>query len=278
MYKKSLIAIAVILASVVVQAAISEINVDLKLDASSYVVGERVRVVVDVANSSPDVISVGERDSTDRLVLEVFQKSDGAQLDRATDRRFTAPFRLEHNQGQRLEAFLADNYGLTHLGSYTVRAVLIHRRTRYEGPIHSFDIVPGITLTGAMQLFKSNPKQQREFEIAKWSRAGKEHVFLKSRDVEPRERRWPTFDLGPYMKINPPIVAVQTNGEVFVIHRLDPQRFLRSEFWSLPDGMYARGKIVIRDPETAGQERVQEVFNNGKPVAPKDDSWWKFWK
>ena len=278
MYKKSLIAIAVILASVVAQAAISEIRVDLKLDASSYVVGERIRAVVDIANSSPDVISVGNSNSTDRLILEVFRKSDGSQLDRATNRRFTAPFVIGHNQGQKLETFLADNYGLAHLGAYTVRAVLIHRRMRYEGPIHAFDIVPGITLTGALQLFKSRPDQQREFEIAKWSRDGKEHVFLKSRDVAPRERRWPTFDLGPYMKISPPVVAVQTNGEVLVIHRLDPQKFSRSEFWSLPDGVYARGSIMIRDPETAGQERVQEVFNNGKPVAPKDDPWWKFWK
>ena len=36
-----------------------EISVDLKLDNIDYVAGERIRAVVDVANSSPESISVG---------------------------------------------------------------------------------------------------------------------------------------------------------------------------------------------------------------------------
>ena len=40
-------------------AATSEIRVDLKLDGSDFVSGERIRGVVDVANSSPDRVSVG---------------------------------------------------------------------------------------------------------------------------------------------------------------------------------------------------------------------------
>lgn len=259
-------------------ASISEIKVDLKLDASSYVVGERVRGVVEIVNGSPDIIQVDYAGSEDHFVIEVFRKSDGLQLDRVVRRRFTAPFRLSHNEGQKLEVRLADHYGLTANGAYNVRAVLVHRDTRYEGPIRSFDIVPGMKLAGALQLFKEPEGQRREFEIAKWSRNGKEHVFLKSRDVAPVERTWPTFDLGPYMKINPPVISILTNGEVLTVHRLDPQNFMRTDFWSLPDRLVARGGIPIRDPETAGQDRVQEVFNNGKPVEATDSSWWKFWK
>lgn len=258
--------------------AISEISVSLKLDASSYVIGERVRGVVTVVNSSTGKISVGLADSPDRLLLEVFRSSDGYQLDRGSDRRFTAPFTLGYNEGQKLEVFLADHYGLTTSGSYTVRAVLIHNRVRYEGAIHSFDVVPGMKLTGATQLFKNHPGKRRDFEIAKWSRAGKEHVFLKTVETAPAERMFPTYDLGPFMKINPPVISVLTNGEVLVVHRLDPEMFRRSEFWSLPDRLVAQKYFDIRDPETAGQDRVQEVFNNGKPVEATDSSWWKFWK
>ncbi|MBO7309167.1 MAG: hypothetical protein J6V38_06005, partial [Kiritimatiellae bacterium] len=42
---------------------ISEISVDIKMDMSTYVSGERVRGVVDIKNISPDRLSVGYPDS-----------------------------------------------------------------------------------------------------------------------------------------------------------------------------------------------------------------------
>ena len=46
-----------------------EIKVDLKMDSLDYVAGERVRAVVDVANSSPDKVSVGYSNSEDTLFV-----------------------------------------------------------------------------------------------------------------------------------------------------------------------------------------------------------------
>ena len=54
-------------------AATSEIRVDLKLDGSDFVSGERIRGIVDVANSSPDKVSVGYVNSNDRLEIERFR-------------------------------------------------------------------------------------------------------------------------------------------------------------------------------------------------------------
>ena len=44
-------------------AAPSEIRVDISLDGSDFVSGERIRGVVDVAHSSPDKVSVGYSNS-----------------------------------------------------------------------------------------------------------------------------------------------------------------------------------------------------------------------
>ena len=52
-------------------AAVSEISVDMRLDESDYVAGERVRAVVTVKNMSPDRISVGFPSSRDRLYLVI---------------------------------------------------------------------------------------------------------------------------------------------------------------------------------------------------------------
>ena len=82
-----------------------EISVDLKLDNIDYVAGERIRAVVDVANSSPESISVGYPSSKDKLFIEVFNSGSMVQLDKVGKGAFVSRFSLESNEGQKLEAF-----------------------------------------------------------------------------------------------------------------------------------------------------------------------------
>ena len=63
-----------------VTAETVEISVDLKFDNVDYIVGERVRAVVDVANSSPENVSVGYPSSKDKLFIEVFNFGSMEQL------------------------------------------------------------------------------------------------------------------------------------------------------------------------------------------------------
>ena len=60
---------ALAFAAAPVFAATVDINVDLRLDNLDYVVGERIRAVVDVANSSPDRVSVGYSNSPDKFFV-----------------------------------------------------------------------------------------------------------------------------------------------------------------------------------------------------------------
>ena len=55
----------------------SEISVKLVPERREYVVGERIRAVVDVANSSADSIDVGKPGSADILRIEVFRARYG---------------------------------------------------------------------------------------------------------------------------------------------------------------------------------------------------------
>ena len=65
--RKSVAFLSFLLSALGLLAATSEISVDLKLDAYDFVCGERVRGVIDVANSSPDKVSVGYANSRDSL-------------------------------------------------------------------------------------------------------------------------------------------------------------------------------------------------------------------
>ena len=257
-------------------AATSEIKVDLKLDGSDFVTGERIRGVVDIANSSPDRVSVGYANSKDLFFIEVYRASDRHPLARLGKRPFVARFRVDSSEGQKLETFLGDHYALREPSRYLAKPVLVHAGVRYEGAIRAFDVVEGIRVTGAMQMFANRKGLQRNFSLVYWSRNRSEHLFLKANDSGTSTKKWETRDLGPMLRIGNPTISILPGGEVVVLHRLNQDQFARSEFWSLPDALEFRLRETVRDPETAGTARVRELYKEGG-VKAKPNPWWKFW-
>lgn len=257
-------------------AATSEIKVDLRLDGSDFVTGERIRGVVDVANSSPDRVSVGYANSKDVFFIEVCRASDSQALTRLGKRPFVARFRVDSSEGQKLETFLGDHYALREPSRYLAKPVLVHAGVRYEGAIRAFDVVEGIRIAGAMQMFANRKGLQRNFSLVYWSRDRAEHLFLRAQDAGTSDAKWETRDLGPMLRIGNPTVSVLPGGEVVVLHRLNADQFVRSEFWSLPDALEFRMRETVRDPETAGTARVRELYKEGG-VKAKPNPWWKFW-
>ena len=254
-----------------------EIGVDLKFDCADYVAGERIRGVVDIANSSPDRISVGYKNSKDVFFIEVYRSGGEGGLEKVGKGAFVAPFMVDSNEGQRLETFVGDHYYLRNSGHYLAKPVLVHDGVRYEGQPRAFGIVPGMKAGSALQMFSNNEGLRREFELLSWSRRNKEHLFLSARDEGTSDRKWMTTDLGPMLRLSPPKISVLPSGEVIVLHRYNRDQFCRSEFWSLPGALELNKRELVTDPETAGSERIKELYKESGGVKPAARPWWKFW-
>ena len=257
-------------------AETSEIMVDLKLDNFDFVSGERIRGVVDIANPSPEKVSVGYSNSKDSFFVEIFRASSMQQLTKVSTHAFVSKFRIDSGEGQKLEVFLGDHYGLREPSRYLAKPVLVHGGVRYEGTMRAFDVVDGVRLGGAMQMFANRNGLRREFALVYWSRGNSEHLFLKAKDAGISDRSWETRDLGPMLRIDKPSISVMPKGEIVVLHRLNQDQFVRSELWSLPDAFEFRIRESVRDPETAGTARVRELYKEGG-IKPKENPWWKFW-
>jgi len=126
-------------------------------------------------------------------------------------------------------------------------------------------------------MFKNNEGHSRQFDLVHWSRQGTEHLFVMAHDTGGRGRRWITTDVGPMMRITKPTISILPSGEVIVFHRNGADSFVRSEFWSMTDNLVLRSRRMVRDPETAGQQKVQEMYRRQGGVKPVDRPWWKFW-
>ena len=257
-------------------AETAEIKVDLKLDGSDFIVGERIRGVVDIVNPSPEKVSFGYSNSKDSFFVEVFRASDMHQLEEVKRRPFVARFRIDSGEGQKLETFLGDHYGLREPSRYLAKPVLVHNGARYEGMVRAFDVVEGIQLARATQMFANRKELRREFSLVYWSRNHSEHLFLTAKDAGSSSRNWETRDLGALLRLDRPTLSIMPKGEVVVLHRLNQDQFVRSEFWSLPDDLEFRRREAVSDPETAGTARVRELYKEGG-IKAKANPWWKFW-
>ena len=253
----------------------SEISVKLVPDRREYIEGERLRAIVDVANSSADSIDVGKPGSADIFRLEVFRASDMAVRDRVGKKPFVAPFLLHSSEGQKLETFIGDHFALNEPMRYLARAVLIHDGARYESSLVSFDVVPGMRVGGAMQMFSNKPGLKRSFELVYWTRGQREHIFLKAKDEG--GRTWRTTDLGVLLRITEPKISVMPNGEVVVLHRATQDQFMRSVFWSLPEALDFRKQEPMVDPDIAGSKRMRDLYMESGGITPVKKAWWKFW-
>ena len=253
----------------------SEISVKLVPDRREYVVGERIRAIVDIANSSAESIDVGKPGSADMFRIEVFRARDMASRERVGDKPLVAPFLLHSSEGQKLETFIGDHFSLHDPVRYLARAVLIHAGVRYESSLASFDVVPGMAAGRAMQMFSNRSGLKRTFEIVYWMRGQREHLFLKASDEGGRV--WRTTDLGGILRITEPKISVMRNGEVVVLHRATQNQFMRSVFWSLPDALDFRKQEPMVDPDVAGSARMRDLYMESGGVTPVKKSWWKFW-
>ena len=260
-----------------VSGGTSEISVNLKLDQIDYVYGERVRGVVEVVNTSPFKLSVGHPDSKDLLFVEVFSSSDMVQLRETNRRAFTAKFTLDVNEAQKLEVYLGDHYGLRQYKRFLARPVLVHDGRRYEGQYRAFDVVPGMAVSDATQVFANRDGLSRVFSLVRWARKGTQHLFIVAHDEGVSEKPYETRDLGAMMTITKPTVSILPGGQVIVVHRTGPDHFIRSEFWSMPDALEFHTRELVSDPETAGQNRVQQLYQESGGVKPVERPWWKFW-
>ena len=276
-FVRSILVAVALLAPGVLSAVTSEITVDLKMDSADSVVGERLRAVVDIMNVSPDRIDVGRPNSPDRFLLEVFRASDRSQIEPSNARPFVSPFTLNPNEGQKLETYLTDRFGLATPNHYLVRPVLVHDGVRYEGRLRAFDVVPGMQVATALQMFSNKDGLRRNFTLVSWSRAGRDHLFVTAQDAGTSDRRWHTVDLGQYMKVTKPTISLMPDGKIVIIHRIDPDNFIRSEFWSVPNAIEFHRRELIQDPETAGSNRVRELYKDSGGIKPKSNPWWKFW-
>ncbi len=257
--------------------AAQQIEVNMKLAYTAFVVGEPVLVQLEALNATRDLIQVGGSDAHDSLFVEITKGGQYNNLEPFNPESLAGSFKLPPGQSFQYKVELDKWFSLFQEGKYIVRLVIVHKGMRYESVKKSFDVVPGISVKEGMQMFVKLPDIKRQFKLVYWYRNQADRLFLRIED-SPGSRIWDSIDLGTLMRGTPPKLDIAPNGEVTVVHRSTQDAFIRTVLWSLPNSVEVVERNSLLDPEISASQRVKSLYGEmTNEERPETKHWWKFW-
>jgi hypothetical protein len=259
-------------------AAAQQIEVSMTLAYTVFVVGEPVLVQIETVNATPDLLDIGSEQAKDTVFVEITKGGRHSEVEAFNPASIVGVVQLKPGQTFKHKVELDKWFPLVAEGRYGVRTVLVHDGTRYESSKKSFDVVPGLPVQDAVQMFVKRPNTKRMFKLVYWHRNQCERLFLRVED-DPAGKVWDSLDLGSLLRLTAPRLDISPEGEVTVVHRATQDAFIRTVLWSLPDSVEVVERNNLLDPEISASQRVRalygEMADDGK--AEKKKPWWKFW-
>lgn len=260
--------------------AAAQMDVDLRLGETVYILGEPIRADVRIVNRGtlPFIISsASPAFRQNGFFFDVLDR-EREPLVPVHPRTPLIPELLLPPGETKAAAFELDEwYPMYKTGRYLITAMAHREDHRYASGQRAIDIVPGLEMKSAIQLFADRPNEQRKLALVYWVRRQAEYLFLRVTD-SPGDRVWTTLELGRLLRTTAPTIDVTPDGEIVIVHRATRDVFLRSRVRSSPAGVELLAQDSFMDPQFLQSQEAQRRLLEGKKKKATRHWWWPFGK
>lgn len=255
------------------------LEVSLKLATGVYVIGEPIKAALQVDNRMTGDFCSRAPLGDDRLLLEI-SNAPYEQLTPLKNDPNVEPITLIAGDSWKGTVALEQRFPLRAAGRYFVTLVAVQGDLRYASSRKSFDVVPGLELKSALQLFSNANIKSRRFALVYWAREQQEILFLRMED-DPSERSWETIRLGTLLRTAEPRIDIAPDGTLTVMHRATQDIYLKTVIRSQPDGVEVLNQEQLLDPASSARRHMEPfqkmaVERQQEANRQKKSSWWPF--
>ncbi len=120
------------------------------------------------------------------------------------------------------------NYKLTIYGSW--------QDSKFKSNPVDMSVVNGFVMKSVDKTLSGTSKKMLHYELRYWSREGSEHVFLRV-DEPAASLNYGVFDLGRIIRFFKPILQVDLDGNIKIVHQVGPDCYKKSIFKVSEDGV-----------------------------------------
>ena len=239
-------------------SADAQIDLTCKLKHERTIQYESVLVRVHLVNNSGKPIDLADPDSDVHFQFDI-EQIPGITLAQTRPLMFTGSALVLPRGKLDVSVDVLASYDFRQTGPYTLMARLdIGDKTITSGKMF-LDVVPGFEIDKVGATLPDNPGSSRTYILKTLHRDRSERLFVRI-DDEMTDQSLGLLELGSIVRLFTPVVIVDAEAQLHVLHQSGPDRFIHSVV--TPDG-----KPVMREPYASEINRIRmEEKEDGQVV------------
>jgi len=227
--------VLILLLSPLVSSA--ELGLSLRFEHTSFLRFEPINVFVSIHNNSetPFVLDEDAKDCSAHVRF-VTERKNHDPVSRISDSPVIRKLKVMPDETQEMMVDISLWYDVGLPDRYIVGAQVDWNGKTFKSNKIAIDVVRGIEMESMSKSMPEHPEIMCRYSIRYWARENSEYLFLCV-DDENNSTNYGVFKLGRVIRVFKPVIQVDRDGNVKVIHQSGTKCYTHSFFKTSKDGV-----------------------------------------
>lgn len=219
----------------VVRPSVAQIRIGLKLENETVLQYEQVKAFVSIYNDSKQALVI-DKEYGDFTLVPLLLNSHNEPESIISKKTICSKLRIRAGQKEVLMVVMSDLYDFSRMGRYSLEIQGIWKGAKFKSNVIYINVVGGFELTSIDKSLSGYTDKIRHYGLRYWQRGDFEHLFLRV-DEHASRMSYGVYDLGKVIRFFKPILKVDGDDNIKIIHQLGRDCYKKTMFISTPTGV-----------------------------------------
>ncbi len=220
---------------VVTGTAEAQIRIGLKMEHETLLQYETVKAFISIYNDSKQTLVIDKEYGDFKLVPFLLNSSNEPES-LINKNPICSELRVRAGQKEVILVDISRWYNFSRMGRYRLEIQGLWKNVKFTSNVVDISVVGGFELGFVDKNLSGYTDKVRHYGLRYWKRGNAEHLFL--RVDEPANRmNYGVYDLGKIIRFFTPIIKVDADDNVKVIHQTGRDCYKKTLFSSTPMGV-----------------------------------------
>ena len=217
---------------VVTETVEAQIRIGLKMENETVLQYENVRAFITVYNDTKQTLVI-DKEYGDFKLVPFLLNSDNEPESLINNKPICSELRVKAGKKEVIMVDVGKWYHFSRMGRYDFEIHGVWKGVKFKSNTVSINVVGGFELASVDKNLSGYTDKIRHYGLRYWKRDNAEHLFL--RIDEPANRmNYGVYDLGKIIRFFKPILKVDADDNIKIIHQTGMDCYKKTIFKSTP--------------------------------------------
>ncbi len=213
----------------------AQMRIGLKMEHETVLQYETIRAFVTIYNDSKKTLVI-DKEYGDLRLVPFLLDSNNEPESIINKNPICHELRVKAGQKEVILVDISKWYDFSRMGRYSLEIQGLWKDVKFTSNIVSINVVGGFEVSSVDKNLSGYTDKVRHYGLRYWNRGTSEHLFL--RVDEPANRmNYGVYDLGKVIRFFKPILKIDADDNVKVIHQVGKDCYKKTVFSSTPIGV-----------------------------------------